>query len=109
MTNAELDWNGNAAIVAFIPKIVVSSLAIAATFLSSEIPTEILKICSEEGEARRTIFSHIIIATLVTQGLGLLSSFLCRPFPTPLSEMYNIPSPAFQWDFPRLREVLNLF
>ena len=42
MTNAELDWNGNAAIVAFIPKIVVSSLAIAATFLSSEIPTEIL-------------------------------------------------------------------
>ena len=38
MTNAELDWDGNTAIVAFVPKIVVSSLAIAATFLSSEIP-----------------------------------------------------------------------
>ena len=42
MTNAELDWYGNTAIVAFIPKIVVSVLAIAATFLSSEIPIEIL-------------------------------------------------------------------
>ena len=42
MTNAELDFNGNTAIVAFIPKIVVSVLVIAATFLSSEIPIEIL-------------------------------------------------------------------
>ena len=35
---------------------------------------------------------------------------LDRPFSTALSEMYNIPSPAFQWEFrPSPREVLNLF
>ena len=120
MTNAELDWNGNTAIVAFIPKIVVSVLAIAATFPlvgnthrdSQQYCVLVFyrKICSEEGEARRKIFSHIImIAALVTQGLGLLSSFLCRPFPTPLSEMYNIPSPAFQWEFPPPGKCLTFF
>ena len=37
------------------------------------------------------MFSHIIIATFVTQGLGLLSSFLCRPFSTALSEIIISP------------------
>ena len=120
MTNAELDWNGNTAIIAFIPKIVVSVLAIAATFLSSEIPIEILNnivfwsfnersVQRKSKLARRKIFSHIIIATLVTQGLGLLSSFLCRPFSTALSEMYNIPSLAFQWEFPPPGKCLTFF
>ena len=117
MSNAELDWNGNTAIVAFIPKIVVSSLAIVATFLSSEIPIEILnntvfwsfneRCVQRKAKLGGEFFSNIIIATLVTQALP--SSFLCRPFSTPLSEMYNIPSPAFQWEFPLPGKCLTFF
>ena len=118
MTNAELDWNGNTAIIALIPKIVVSVLAIAATFLSSEIPIEILNNTvfwsfSERSVQRKEklggkCFTHYYCHFCHTRPrfavIFPLSSFFYSP-----KWDNNIPSPAFQWEFPPLGNCLTFF